>query len=346
MKSLLFTLFFVLSSTNAETIIYNEHRDSDWLPLTYVVNGTFDVIQNPYWFSQRHYWQKMEEVWRRIKDPHKNIKKDGGYKKLIEDEVFSSRVLPNIGLHFLGGAYDTLWLSEYFEAKGFAYPRLGAFIVTYMAHFGNEALETTSSEISSHDHIADLYFYDVAAFVLASYPRAMTYLTEDMGMKAWHFNPMYDIDGEDFFNTGLNYVFRPKFAYLNEGKVKPLFYLGMQTLGGATYHYREDRGVSLAMGISLTDPLKQKGRFVTGLFYEENGELEASLFLNGSEDYRWRLNLYQGIFKKMDFIPKDWRVSLMLGQGKGPTYAAGININLPIGLGFIKNSPFTSHPQF
>ena len=100
------------------------------------------------------------------------------------------------------------------------------------------------------------------------------------------------------------------------------------------------------MGISLTDPLKQKGRFVTGLFYEENGELEASLFLNGSEDYRWRLNLYQGIFKKMDFIPKDWRVSLMLGQGKGPTYAAGININLPIGLGFIKNSPFTSHSQF
>jgi hypothetical protein len=31
-----------------EPLIYNESRDSAWLPATYVITGTFDVIQNPY----------------------------------------------------------------------------------------------------------------------------------------------------------------------------------------------------------------------------------------------------------------------------------------------------------
>lgn len=336
LKILCFALLF--PALGAESKIYDDKRDSPWLPITYAINGTFDVIQNPYWFDQGQYRLKMTEVWKRVKDPHDNIKRDGGYRKLIRDEFFSSRVLPNIGLHFLGGAYDTLWLTEYFQAKGYPLPRAWAFFFTYLAHFGNEALETTSSEITSHDHIADIYFFDLAAFFFANYPKGMDFLTDDMGMKAWHFNPMYDLDGGDFYNAGLNYVFRPKAAYLFKGKVKPLYYLGMQTLLGASVDYKGERTLSMAMGISLTNPLKQKGRFVTGLFHESNGELDASLFLNGSEDFRWRLNLYDNIWKKVPALPENWSLGVMFGQAKGPSYAFGINLNMPFGLGGIKNS--------
>lgn len=325
-------------SHSREPLIYDANRDSKWLPISYAVNGTFDVIQNPYWFNQDQYGKKMDEVWRRVRDPHHNIKRDGGYEKFFKDEFFSSRVLPNLGLHFLGGAYDTLWLTEYFQDNGYPVPRFWAFLTTYFAHFGNEALETTSSEISSHDHIADIYIFDVAAFLFSSSEQGMRFLIDDMGMKAWHFNPVLDLDGGDFFNAGLNYIFRPKSLSLLEGKLEPLYYLGMQTLGGASYQYKEGRKFSLAMGISLTDPLRQKGRFVTGLFHESQGEIDASLFLNGSEDFRWRFNFYPNLFKKWDFIPKSWNIALMAGQAKGPSYAFGLNINLPFGLGGIKNS--------
>lgn len=332
---IIIALIFTFNLQAAEYKIFDQERDSKWLPVTYVFNGTFDVIQNPYWFNQRKIGDKYEELWHRIRSPHTSIERDGGYKKLIGDEFFSSRVLPNIGLHFLGGAYDTLWLTEYFEHHGYSMPRAWAFVTTYLAHFGNEALETTSSEISSHDHIADLYFFDVIAFFGANSPQLMNYLLNDMGMKAWHFNPMYDVSGENFFNAGLNYIFRPKILEFDEGKLRPLLYIGMQNLAGMSYDYRADHTITGAVGMSLTDPLQQKGRFVTALFHESAGELDASLFINGSEDFRWRLNIYENVFHQ--YFNRSWRMAIMLGQAKANSYAAGISFNMPFGIGGIKN---------
>lgn len=321
--------------------IYSPKSDSPWLPITYALNGTFDVIQNPYWFSQNHYDNKVSELWRRVKSPDKNIKRDGGYSKFFQYEFFSSRVVPNIGLHFLGGAYDTLWLSEYFEHYSYPLPKAWAFLFTYIAHIGNEALEISSDEISSHDHIADLYFFDLAAFIMSQYGPFMDFLLDDMQMKAWHFNPMWDLDSDNFFNAGLNYVFRPRLAWINKGTLKPLIYAGMQNMAGASYQYQANSQVSLAAGLSLTNPLKQKGRFVTALFHEQNERLEASLFLNGSEDFRWRLNLYDNFFERFMNNPKisdQIDLALVIGQAKGPAYAVGLNFNMPFGLGGVKNS--------
>jgi len=122
-----------------------------------------------------------------------------------------------------------------------------------------------------------------------------------------------------------------------DGKLKPLYFLGMQTMAGASYRYTQISDVTVAMGISLTNPLKQKGRFVTGLFHETDGELDASLFLNGSEDFRWRVNLYENLLRKVVKNKKPWNLSLVLGQAKGPSYAIGLNVNLPFGLAGIKN---------
>lgn len=319
--------------------IYKPARDSIWFPVTHSINGTFDVIQNPYWFNQNNYDNKVKLLWKRVRSPNHNIKKDGGYKKFIEDEFFSSRVFPNIGLHFIGGSYDTLWLTEYFDFHGYSYPKFWAILFSYIGHFGNEALETSNENISSHDHIADLYIFDLAAALFSTYPAGMDYLVKDLGMKGWHFNPIYDLDGDNFFNAGLNYILRPKVTYLFDDQVKPFIYLGMQTLAGISYDWRIASTLSFAMGLSLTDPLKQKGRFVTAIFHESQNDLDASLFINGSEDFRWRLNLYDNILNKIPLLPASWSLGIMLGQAKGPSYAFGINLNLPFGLGGIKNSP-------
>ena len=337
-------LFFSISlSTYAQTSelpnIHNPERDSKWLPLTYLINGTFDVIQNPYWFSQDNYGRKVGEFWSRIKDPHHNIKRDGGYRKFFEDEFFSSRVLPNIGLHAIGGAYDTLWLRQYFEYYNVPAAGFFSFLFTYGAHIGNEALETSHHEISSHDHIADIYFFDVAAFAMSYSPTIMNFLVKDLDMKAWHFQPIYDVTGEDFFNAGLNYIFRPKALSFGDGKFRPLYYLGMQTMLGLSYDYNRENTLTASAGMSLTDPLKQKGRFVTAVFHEYQGELEASAFFNGSEDFRYRVNLYDTFFYRFmsQEQTKTYQVGLMFGENKSHNYALGLNINLPIGVGFISN---------
>ncbi len=340
MKTLLLlfsTLFISFAHSSELPKIHRPERDSKWLPLTYLANGTFDVIQNPYWFSQDNYGRKVGEFWSRIKDPHTNIKKDGGYKKLIQDEFFSSRVLPNIGLHAIGGAYDTLWLRQYFEYYDVPAAGFFSFLFTYGAHLGNEALETTSNQISSHDHIADIYIFDVAAFLMSYSPTVMNFLVEDLRMKAWHFNPMYNLNDDDFFNAGLNYIFRPDALSFNEGIFRPVYFLGMQTMAGLSYRYNRANTITASAGMSLTDPLEQKGRFVTALFHEYQDELEASVFFNGSEDFRYRVNLYDTFFYR--FLnaeqSKSYQLGMMVGEKKGGHLALGLNLNLPIGIGFI-----------
>ncbi len=281
----------------------------------------------------------MGEFWSRIKDPDRNIKKDGGYRKLIKDEFFSSRVLPNIGLHAIGGAYDTLWLRQYFEYYNVPAAGLFSFLFTYGVHAGNEALETTHYEITSHDHIADIYFFDVAAFLMSYSPTIMNFLVDDLAMEAWHFNPMYDINSDNFFNTGLNYIFRPKALSFGENRFRPIYYMGMQTMLGLSFDYNRENTITSMAGMSLTDPLRQKGRFVTALFHEYQGELEASFFVNGSEDFRYRLNLYDTFFYRFmnQEQTKSYQIGLLIAEEKSHDFAIGINLNLPVGIGFISH---------
>ena len=328
-KILVLITFIVLNTSySKEYQIFDPKKDSVWTPYTYIINGTFDVIQNPYWFSQDDYSKKMTKVWNRIKEPDKNIKKDGGYGDFIKDEFFSSRVVPNIGLHFIGGSHDTLMLREYFEYHGYFAPGLWSFLVTYAAHMGNEALETSHHEISSHDHIADLYIYDLAAFIMSYNKSYMNFLLDDLELKSWNFQPMWSLKSDDFFNTGLNYITRPKALQFSEGKYKPFLYFGMQNIAGLSYVYSENRTVSVGGGMSLTDPLEQKGRFVVSLFHETNSELDGSLFINGSEDMSWRLNLYPNILRYKEIDP-----GFIIGNKRGGGLSLGLSVNMPFGLG-------------
>lgn len=322
-------LFFINAPLSlANNLIYNQEVDDPYLPLSYVINGTFDVAQNDNWFSQNDFFKKNHTVWRRVRSPVKNIKRDGGFYKFFKDEFLSDRVIPNILLHTVGGAYDGLWLEEYYHSHGIKHARFFAVLNSYFARFGNEILEDGNENITSHDHIADLFFFDPLGLILASNDKLMSFLVHDMGMRAWHSNAYYDPKDEDFFNAGLNYIFRP--SALRLGNVTPFFYFGMQNIGGLSYHHNQEI-FSLGTGIFLTDPLKQKLRVVSALFYEKENDLAFSAFINGSEDFRWRFNLYPKFFNF-----EKLRLGLLLGERRSENrqdVAFGLNVNLPFGLG-------------
>lgn len=323
---------FRVFAQNKEYRLFDPMYDSVWFPAQLYINGSFDVIQNPYWFDQKDYWAKHKEVWNEIKDPINSIEKDGGFEKFFKDEFLSDRVLPNIFLHTFGSAYEVNKLMEYADYYGIKWSKLWSFTMIYAMHFGNEANETTNPEVTSHDHIADIYFFDVAGYLLAMNEDFMDFMVYELGMSTWHFMPVYDIEHEDFFNVGLNYVFRPEALHFKN--LRPLLYLGMMNMAGVTYD-AGDLSHSIVAGMSFTDPLERKGRFVYGYYLETMGHQSASLLLNGSEDFRVRLNLYPALFRYYGELSQN--LALMIGQTKNDDFAFGVNYELPISIGRLAN---------
>lgn len=322
--ALLALILWLLAALPVSAAIYDAERDSAWLPITYVINGTFDVVQNPNWFSQRDFSGSSERLWKRVRNPFKSLDNDGGLYHFVKDEFFSTRVVPNILLHTLGGSYDALWLREYFEQRGSRYPVLMSSLFWWAARVGNEIVETSQKELSSHDHLADLFFFDIAGMALSHYPDGMNFLLDDLGMRAWHFQPMWSLKNDDFFNVGLNYVFRPKGLGFGEGW-RPFLYSGMQNMLGLSKNLGAEKTLSVAAGVLFTDPLEQKGKMTTGLFYEEQKRLVASFMTGGAEGFRWRAH-YNPMSRSQSWF-------VMIGEDSQGKLAAGLSLNLPFGLG-------------
>jgi len=139
--------------------------ESVFSPISYYLNESFDTIQNSNWFSQENFIANHKLVWRQVRNPFQGIKEGGGFKKLVHDEIvpYSPRAIPNYSLHLIGGGYDYRRLAEWFDLHQYSHPYVWAFFAQYAAAFGNESLEASNvRDVGAHDHIADLYIYDLA----------------------------------------------------------------------------------------------------------------------------------------------------------------------------------------
>ena len=281
----------IILGQEQKTLIYNDK--SDFNPAGYYFNSAFDVVQNPYYFTQGNYQEKYRVLFKRIIDPDESIKKDGGWKKFFNDEFASYRVAPNIGLHTIGSGYDSREMYEYYATHEFKMPMFLTVITLYAGHLGNEALELSNKNVSSHDNLADLFFFDVAAIALFRNDDVVYFFKDDLGMRRWSFQPFIDMKEGKINNAGLNYIFRPN---VFKAKTRPFLFIGMQNLGGLSYEYSSNRYITLSSGIAFTDPLKQKGYLATAIFYDSDELLSASLIVNGSENYKARVNLYPNLF--------------------------------------------------
>jgi len=294
-------------------------------PVTYYFNAAFDTIQNPWLFSQENYFKKHKIVWNRIKSPITSIKRDGGYKTFFLDEFASTRVLPNATIHLLGSGYDYRILSEWFDYHEFSYPKLLSAMTLYAAHFGNEAIESTDKKnISSHDHIADLFFFDLAAIFLFESDKISKFFHEKLYFRNWYFQPMFDLRSHHIKNAGTNYILRPK---LFGDDISLFLYLGLQLMGGLSFSTDKGTYLTLAAGTALTDPITYKGRTTVGIFFDKNDSLLYSLIINGTDNLKARFNIYPGVLKF-----KSLRISLFNAIDHENSIYFGLNLHLPLGV--------------
>ncbi len=311
-----------LNSAGPVFLDFPEDRQFDYLPLRYYFNAGFDVGQNRDFFSTRHYWSAHGTLYKRIRDPFHSIERDGGAKKFFKDEFLSDRVVPNIILHGVGGGMDFRLLYEWFENRGASYPRLLAVLTSYSSHFGNEAIELSNQEISSHDHIADLFFFDIIGKIAFTNDHVAHFFYDRLGARLWQGQAVYDFNEQRILNASVNYLFRPELV--ENSRFRPVIIAGIQILGGVSYEWAKDQFITLASGVFYTNPIQKDGRLVTALHYDEAGVQRASIQVNTSDHLRLRLNVFPGLL-----FPND-HFGFFLGETRKHDLAIGISWRMPL----------------
>ncbi len=295
-------------------------------PISYYFNLAYDVTRNPYYFHQTEPVTNHKLVFRRIQHPTRSIRQSGGYSEFARTEIYGIRSAPNYSLHLMGGGYDFIRLEQWYASHDFKYSYAFAFATSLFATFGNEAIETTSPEVQAGDHIADIFIFDMAGRVLFLNPNVVEFFHEDLGLRNWPNQIMISVDEEKVYNAGTNYILRPNIFH---SKFRPLVYNTLGVMGGLSYSVNSSHSLSVATGIGFTDPLKKKGYWQTGFFYDDDGSLLTSLFINTIDNLKIQCNVFPGILKFNDVT-----IGMMVGVDREENPVFGINfLSLP-GFGY------------
>jgi hypothetical protein len=320
--------FGAAAAEGADPIVYKKMEWGSvaaYNPLGFYLNAAFDTAQNPNYFSQEHYFSNHAALFHRVKSPAAAIRERGGIGAFLEEEFFGIRAIPNWTLHIIGGGYDYRYLAEWYEARRVPSPYLMAFLTAYLANIGNEALETTASQVPPTDQIADLFFFDIAGKLLFLNDDVARFFHEELQLRAWGYQPMLTLNDLRIHNAGLNWVARPK--WFGESW-RPFIHFGLLLLAGITKRISDTDNLSLGVGVTPTDPLAFKGDFVTGVYWDREDSLLASLTLNGTTQLAFRLNVYPGVIRI-----EDWKVGVFAGYSKAKQVIFGANVSLPFGVG-------------
>lgn len=321
-------LLLLTASARADTVLLKKvswGSVAAYNPLAYYLNTAFDTAQNPFYFSQERFFSNHGKLFDRVTHVGRAMDEIGGWGKFFATEFFGKRAVPNWTLHLIGGGYDFRYLSEWYRDRGVPKPHLLAFLTCYLANIGNEALETTATQVPATDHIADLFFFDLVGKFLFLNDDVARFFHEDLQMRPWAYQPVLSLNDLRIQNAGLNYVFRPR--WLGEGW-RPFVHMGLVLLAGVSRHLTAGDWLSIGLGVVPTDPLELKGDFVAGFYWDRDDSLLASLTLGGSSNLAFRLNLYPGVIQLLG-----WDLGLFLGVGKQGRVAFGADVSLPIGVG-------------
>jgi hypothetical protein len=273
------------------------------LPLNFYFNSAFDSAQVPTAFKQAGYFKRYGRIADILIHLPRSIQEGGGLRKLLIDEWTSTRAIPNYTLHIIGGGYDFRMIAEWYRYNHVPLPYLFSLVTCYAAHFSNEALENSNKNLTPHDHIADLLFFDWVGKLLFLSDHVARFFNDTLQMRNWMGQPMFDVRKKRVYNAACNYVFRP---LIYKDQVRFFILMGYHYLGGFGFKVNESDFVTLSAGVAvvkgfdpnhdtLRDSIK-KFRPSGGIFYDRNGNLLASLILNGTENFKIRVNIYPGMF--------------------------------------------------
>lgn len=309
--------------------------ESQFNPLSNLVNYGLDTLQVRRSFDDRQFGDQLRRTTDNLVNPVRSINSTGGLGRFINRQVLpidfdrldeSSEMIPNYGLHLLGGGMVYRKNVEWLQSRGYSYPRTLAVLQGLSAEFLQEVIEKKSTE--ADDPVADFFLFRPAGMLLFSWDPFARFAAEELRLAEWPYQPLFSAAEGRFMNTGENFLIRP--PALGSENHSLFLYFGMTTLLGVSHKLGATDSFSWGVGQAVTSVERDSLQMRTswGLFYDRNDSLLASLLVNGTEDLRLRLNIYLGAI-----VQSRWFPGIFVGVGDQGEFTVGLTIRpLPLGL--------------
>ena len=314
-------------------------------PVRLIINGGFGILQmenRSNKLSDIDWDNGWRNLWKNLGNPIASIENKGWWNFLSSEVIpistrrGQSQYWPNYTNHLIGGGMSYRMMREWYRWHGFEHEVPWALTTIMAYHLLNETVEMSDKQGWRVDPISDMYLFNVASIFLFSSDRVSRFFGRTLHMSDWSYQPLFDPRLGTLENNGQNYMIRYRM-----GKQTPwyLFYhWGNGAELGATRHLGGGHHVSAGAGFVAKELLEVDGISETvslastfGLFYDRDTSLLASLIYTQEKQYRWRLNVYPGLFELGPLRPGLTFISTRSGD-----YLVGLTVTslrLPVGLG-------------
>jgi len=324
--------------------------ESQFSPVQASIHVAFDILRsasyqnNPFEIA---YGTAFANVASNLTDPFSAIEKNGGAEEFIAHEVFPFKGLsreygqwvPNYTLHALGEGMLYRKLSSWYEAHGVPAPQLFGLLNLAAAQFMNEVVENGDFTGPNTDPLADIYIFNPIGYILFSFDGVAEFFSTTVKLSYWPDQAVLDLTRGDLANVGSNYSFK---VALPKTDWRLFYYTGADGLFGLSIPTANADSISIGVGtrmFTMTGQYTEQGgrtmipddlAFETGVFWDRDESLLASLIVAGPGRPRVALNVYPGLLKLGPF-----EFGVYAGAGYYDGVSAGLTFAWsPLGLGF------------
>lgn len=336
---------------NAELRPYFYHAlnygsESEYGPVSYIINGGFDILQTENQsrnLNDIRYMTGVRNVTFNLASPFKSISAYG-VRQFFADEILpvsgdkkNMQWVPNYQLHLIGGGMEYRAMAEWYAAHGFQYPKTASLVTMAVQHFVNEVVENNGYVGRTVDPIADIYVFDPLGIVLFSFDPVCQFFGETLNMADWSYQPAYNPTLGNLENAGQNFIVKYKLPFDNRYAL--FYHFGMNGLLGMSYEYRKSESITLAAGVRNAENIlvpdvagarKQTAtlQWNAGIFYDRNNSLLCSILVTGQRSYGLVANVYPGLISIAGFSP-----GFFAALTTGNRIIFGLNVSyVPVGL--------------
>lgn len=306
MKRIYLILLLALSISNSiKATPYYQQRDygsdSLYAPLGNFLSYSLDTLQVPDSFSTDNFEQHFDEVMDNLSNPRRAINNEGGFNRFVNRQIFpvdsehsneSWAILPNYGLHLLGGGIAFRKDLEYFRANNVDNATLYSATLAMTAELLQEVLEKQTT--MDDDAVADFYIFRPLGILLFSNDATAKFVMETLDPAIWPYLQAFDFSEDRFINTGINYIYRPPATEFSNTRL--FVFTGLNNQIGLSHRLGKTDWFSWGVGLAtqrIDFSLDRQAELDTslGFFYDRNKSLLWSLVFNdtGGQDFRFNL---------------------------------------------------------
>ncbi len=345
-----FIILFIISYNSTSAQYFYKGRDfgseAMFNPINVILNNGYDIIQlgnKPRTIFDYPYSHASRNVWNSITHPIKTIE-EYGVNKFITNELLPLKLSingaqwwPNYNVHLIGGGMTYRMLIDWYDYHQYPAPKLLSIVTVGAFHYLNEVVENSYYNNYNGDAVADLLFFDIAGVLLFNSDKVAKFFSEELNLSDWSLQPSFRINDYTLQNNGQYFTVKWLPPYWKNWQ---LFYtFGMDGLFGLSYKFNDKQTISVGGGVigkELVDIDEEKNiktvklAWSTGIFYDKDNSLLASLKISDHIDYQVVLNIYPGIVKIGKFSPGIWTAIDKSGDymiGISTVWTPGLVIN-------------------